>query len=267
MIRIGILGAAGIAPQAVIGPARRRADLAVVAVASRSLESAQRYAVTHGIERAYGTYEALISEPDIDVVYVALPPSEHARWTIAAVEAGKHVLCEKPITMNADEAVDVASAADRAGRHVIEAFHDHYHPLTTFLVDLRSSGRLGSIRSITTSFTADNPFSPTSIRHVPELGGGALMDLGCYPVHWLRTFMDGQPEVESATSVLGPLNADESIEARLTFGDSTVAVLRASMAPGVPFAAPFTAITPSPAYAEDHRDGLCWQGCLTDSSA
>jgi predicted dehydrogenase len=127
MIRVGLLGAAGIAPQAVIIPSRRRDDLAVVAVAARSLESARRYAATHGIERVYGTYEALLGQPDIDLVYVALPPSEHARWTIAAVQAGKHVLCEKPITMNADEAATVAAAADRAGRHVIEAFHDHYH--------------------------------------------------------------------------------------------------------------------------------------------
>jgi predicted dehydrogenase len=239
MIRIGILGAAGIAPQAVIAPARRRNDLAVTAVASRRAHSAQRYAAIHGIPTTFGSYEELLASADIDVVYVALPPSEHARWSTAALESGKDVLCEKPITMNAAEAKEVAAVAERAGRHLIEAFHDHYHPLTAVLADLRRSGRLGRILSIDTEFTADNPYFPGSIRHVPELGGGALMDLGCYPVHWVRAFMGDEPTVESASYLPGPAGADETIDARLRFGEVEVS-LHASMASGVPFAAPFT---------------------------
>jgi predicted dehydrogenase len=239
MLRIGILGAAGIAPKAVIVPGRRRDDLAVTAIASRRADAARSYATTHGIPTSFGSYEELIDSPDIDVVYVALPPSEHARWSTAALQSGKHVLCEKPITMNAAEARELAVVADGSDRHLIEAFHDHYHPLTAVLADLRRSGRLGRILSIDTAFTADNPYFPGSIRHVPELGGGALMDLGCYPVHWVRAFMEDEPTVESADYLPGPVGADETINARLRFGEVEVS-LQASMAAGVPFAAPFT---------------------------
>jgi predicted dehydrogenase len=239
MIRIGILGAAGIAPRAVIIPARRRDDLAVTAIASRSADSAERYAATHAIPTSFGSYEELLASPDVDVVYIALPPSEHARWSTTALESGKHVLCEKPITMNAAEAREVAAVAETTGRHLIEAFHDHYHPLTSMLADLRRSERLGPIVSIDTAFTADNPYFAGSIRHVPELGGGALMDLGCYPVHWVRAFMGAEPTVSSADYLAGPAGADETIDARLRFGEVQVS-LRASMAAGVPFAAPFT---------------------------
>ena len=238
MIRIGILGAAGIAPQAVIVPASRRDDIAVVAVAARDAAKAARYAATHAIPISYGWYDKLLESPDIDVVYVALPPSEHLTWSLAALEHGKHVLCEKPVTMDAAEASELAAAADETGLHVIEAFHDHYHPLTAHLAEVRDSGDLGRITSITTSFTADNPYFPGSIRHVPSLGGGALMDLGCYPVHWVRAFTGSEPTVESASYVPGPEGADETIDARLRVGEVTVA-LHASMASGVPFAAPF----------------------------
>ncbi|GAB2586358.1 Gfo/Idh/MocA family protein [Microlunatus antarcticus] len=238
MIRVGILGAAGIAPQAVIVPARRRDDLAVTAVASRNATTAARYASTHAIPTSYGSYDELLRSSEIDVVYVALPPSEHLRWSLVALAHGKHVLCEKPVTMDAVEAVELADAAEASGLHVIEAFHDHYHPLTGHLADVGRSGVLGRLTSIATSFTADNPYFPGSIRHVPALGGGALMDLGCYPVHWVRAFTGAEPFVESATYVAGFEGADESIEARLSVGDVTVA-LSASMAAGVPFAAPF----------------------------
>lgn len=126
MLRIGILGTAGIAPAAVIGPARRRTD--VVAVASRREESARQYAESNGIERFYGDYSALLSDPGVDLVYNALPPSEHATWSIAALQAGKHVLCEKPFAMNAGEAAQMLEAAQSSGHRLIEAFHDRYHP-------------------------------------------------------------------------------------------------------------------------------------------
>ncbi len=240
IVRLGILGAAGIAPQAVIRPAQRRRDVTVHGVASRRPETARAYAAAHGIPVSYDSYDALLEADDIDVVYVALPPSEHARWAAAALQAGKHVLCEKPITLNAGEAAQLEETAQSTGKHVIEAFHDHYHPLTTHLHDLRRSAPIGTLTSIATAFTADNPYFPGSIRHTPALGGGALMDLGCYPVHWLRTFMGTEPEVHAAHYVAGPEGADMTIDAELAFGD-VVATMHASMAPGVPFAAPFSA--------------------------
>lgn len=125
---IGVLGAAGIAPAALLRPALRRDDVVVAAVGSR--RGARGYADRFGIERAYDSYEELLADPDLGLVYNALPPSLHARWSIAALEAGKHVLCEKPFTMNAAEAERVMEAAERSGRRCIEAFHDHYHPLS-----------------------------------------------------------------------------------------------------------------------------------------
>jgi len=214
----------------------------VVAVAARSFDAATRFAEEHGIPRAYDGYPALLAADDIDLVYVALPPSEHVRWSIAALEAGKDVLCEKPISMDAAEARRAASVAERTGRHLIEAFHDHYHPLTTALRDVIDSGALGAIVNFDASFTADNPYSPTSIRHVPELGGGALMDLGCYPVHWLRELAGADPVVTNATYVPNELGADITIDARLVFESGPHAgatgSLHASMAPGVSFNAP-----------------------------
>ena len=148
VIRIGILGAAGIAPQALIRPVRRRSDMEVVAIAARSFAAATRFAEEHGIPQAYDGYPALLAAADIDLVYIALPPSEHVSWSIAALEAGKDVLCEKPISMDAAEARRAASVAERTGRHLIEAFHDHYHPLTAALREVVDSGALGSIVSI-----------------------------------------------------------------------------------------------------------------------
>lgn len=239
MIRVGILGAAGIAPQALITPVRRRSDMVVGAVAARSRASSEAFAAAHGIPRAYEGYDALLADPDIDLVYVALPPSEHARWSTAALNAGKHVLCEKPITMDGAQARLLAEVAERADRRLIEAFHDHYHPLTTAMVDLLRSGELGGIRSIDAWFTAENLFSPTSLRHVPELGGGALMDLGCYPAHWLRRLGGAQPAVVSARSVPNALGADLEIEAHLRFEsgphEGATGRLFASMAEGMPF--------------------------------
>lgn len=241
MIRVGVLGAAGIAPKAMLRPARRRSDLAVRAVAARDRRRADAFAAEHGIPRVHEDYEALLADPEIDLVYVALPPSEHARWSIAALEAGKHVLCEKPFGMDAAEAREAVAVADRLGLHLIEAFHDRYHPAVDALQQVVASGELGRILTIQASFTADNPYSPTSLRHVPELGGGALMDLGCYPAHWLRTLSGAEPVVDSAHFDPNPLGADLTIDAELTIPEGPMAgaraSLHASMAPGVPFAA------------------------------
>ncbi|MEY2460695.1 MAG: hypothetical protein QOG30_2525, partial [Acidimicrobiaceae bacterium] len=125
-LRIGILGAAKIAPPAMIKPARRVDEVEVVAVAARDKAKATKYATKHGIGRVYESYDALLADPDIDAVYNPLPNGLHGKWTIAALEAGKHVLCEKPFTMNAAEAEEVVAAAERTGRRVVEAFHDHY---------------------------------------------------------------------------------------------------------------------------------------------
>ena len=228
---IGILGAAGIAPAVVIRPAVRRDDVVVLAVASR--HDPAEYAARFGIERAYTSYADLLGDPDIDLVYNALPPSLHAEWTIRALQAGKDVLCEKPFAMTAAEAERVETAAAETGRRAIEAFHDHYHPLSGRIRDLVVSGVLGELRHVRAVFNGSNPFHPESIRHVPALGGGALMDLGCYPAHWLRWLTGGEITVDSAWADLNPLGADLTIEARLSASDGTPMELGASMVDGV----------------------------------
>lgn len=219
MLQIGILGAAGIAPRSLIQPARRRDDLHLAAVASRRPGSARAYADLHNIPRAYDSYDALLADPEITLVYNALPPAAHKEWTIRALEAGKHVLCEKPIAMNAPEAREMVAAADRAGRILMEAFHDRYHPAFNHVLAIWRSGRLGRIRSVLAEFHVDIPFDPKNIRHDPAQGGGAMMDLGCYPLHWLRSLIGGEPEILSAAAGLTPLGVDSRMEVELRFGD------------------------------------------------
>ncbi len=231
-LRIGILGAAGIAPAAVIRPALRRTDVEVRAVASRRAGAAREYADRYGIPVAHDSYESLLADPQVDLVYNALPPSEHADWSIAALRAGKHVLCEKPFAMNAREAQAMVAVARETGLRLIEAFHDRYHPLSARVAEIVGSGRLGTLRTLRAVFAASIPFSDSSIRHVPELGGGALMDLGCYPVHWLRALLGEEPEVTGATATTNPLGADQSIEATLAFPSGAVATVAASMDDG-----------------------------------
>ena len=144
-VRIGILGAARIAPSAVIKPARNVAGATIGAVAARDRARAQEFATKHGIPNVRDSYEALISDPDLDAIYNPLPNGLHAEWTIAALEAGKHVLCEKPFTANAKEAEAVAAVAARTGLVVMEAFHYRYHPLAQRMRDIVDSGELGTI--------------------------------------------------------------------------------------------------------------------------
>ena len=232
MLRIGILGASGIAPAAVIRPAQRRDDVEIVAVGSRRQGSAAEYAGRHAISRAYGSYQELLGDPEVDLVYNALPPSEHAEWSIRAMERGKNVLCEKPFAMNAFEARKMRDTADRTGRRLIEAFHDRYHPLSLELDAVKASERLGRIISIRAEFSASIPYDSDSIRHDPHAGGGSLMDLGCYPVHWVRSFLREEPHVTSAKATLNALGADMSMEADLKFPSGAAATVFCTMDEG-----------------------------------
>lgn len=215
MHRIGIMGAAGIAPWALIAPVRRRTDVVVHAVGSRSGDKSAAYATEHGIPVAHAGYDALLADPEIDLVYNALPPAGHAEWTIAALAAGKHVLCEKPFAMTTDEARAMVAAAEAHGRVLMEAFHDRYHPAFLHLLALKP--RLGTIRSLHAEFRVDIPWDPENIRYDPAQGGGAMMDLGCYPLHWLRSFMGAEPQVVSASARLCELGSDTRVEAAFRF--------------------------------------------------
>lgn len=195
-IRWGILGTATIAREAVI-PGMRKAPYnacaEVVAIASRTLDRAQQVAAELGIGRAYGSYEELLAADQIDAVYIPLPNHLHVSYSIAALEAGKHVLCEKPIAMSADEGqqlVDVA--AKHPQLKLMEAFMYRHHPQWLWARQQVLAGRIGDLRTIQTffSFFDDNP---ASILHHPEWGGGALMDIGCYPISLSRFLFQSEP--------------------------------------------------------------------------
>ncbi len=226
-IRIGVLGAARIAPAAVIRPARHVGDAEVVAVAARDRGRASAFAAKHGIPRVIGSYEELVEDPDIDAVYNPLPNGLHGRWTVAALAAGKHVLCEKPFTANADEARAVAGAVP-PGRVVMEAFHYRYHPVFMRARQLIDEGALGPVRRIETWLCFPLPkFS--DIRYQLDLAGGATMDAGCYAIHMARHLAGSEPEVVSARPRLRSPGVDRAMQAELRFGATTSGRVTCSM--------------------------------------
>jgi predicted dehydrogenase len=215
-VRIGILGAARIAPAAVIAPARNSTEAEVVAVAARDRSRADAFASKHGISKVCDSYPALLADPDVDAIYNPLPNGLHAEWTIAALQAGKHVLCEKPFTSNANEAEEVAAVAARTGLVLMEAFHYRYHPLAARMREVVESGELGTIRSVETALCFPLPkFS--DIRYRYDLAGGATMDVGTYTVHMARLLGGDEPEVVSAEAKLHTPDVDRAMRADLSF--------------------------------------------------
>jgi predicted dehydrogenase len=215
-VRIGVLGAARIAPMALINPARRNLEAAVVGIAARDVARAAAFATRHGIERAYGGYDDLIRDQAIEAVYNPLPNSLHAPWTIRALEAGKHVLCEKPFSANAKEAEAMADAATRHGRVLMEAFHYRYHPLFSRMRTIITSGEIGEVRHLEASFCIPL-LRPSDIRWRADLAGGALMDTGCYALHLLRHLSQAEPEVQSARAAWTSGGVDRWLRAELVF--------------------------------------------------
>ena len=217
-LRIGILGAARIAPMALVRPARGVPGVRVTAVAARDPARAQRFATRHGIARVHRDYGSLLADPDLDAVYNPLPNGLHAEWTIRALEAGKHVLCEKPLASNAEEAKAMVRAAERTGRVLVEAFHWRYHPLATRMREIVDSGELGRVRHVEASFCIPLPI-PGDIRYRFDLGGGATMDAGCYAVCIVRHLAAAEPEVVSAQARLASPEVDRWMRAELRFAD------------------------------------------------
>jgi predicted dehydrogenase len=227
-IRIGILGAAGIAPKALINPARSVDEVEIVAVAARDHDRATAYAAEHGIPTVYDSYEKLLADPDIDVVYNPTPNGLHGKWTMAAVDAGKHVLAEKPFTANAAEARAVAAHIRTTDRIVVEAFHYRYHPLTFRTIEIVRSGELGKLVSVEAGFGGSGR-PHDDIRWSLPLAGGVLMDMGCYPVHLLRTVVGLEPTVTGAVAVQGEPGVDGDMRIELEFDGGVSGLIRTSM--------------------------------------
>jgi predicted dehydrogenase len=217
-IRIGVLGAARITPMALLRPARSVPDVSVVAVAARDPARARKFAGKHGLARIHEGYEALLADPEIDAVYNPLPNGLHCEWTIRALRAGKHVLCEKPIAANAEEAERMAEAATETGLVLAEAFHWRYHPLAERMKEVIASGELGEIRHVETRFCI--PFLlPGDIRYNLALAGGATMDVGSYSVSIARFLAGAEPEVVRAEARLSSPGIDRWMTAELRFPD------------------------------------------------
>jgi predicted dehydrogenase len=197
MFRWGILSTANIAQQQVV-PAILRSENGVLhGVASRSLDSAKSFARRFGAAKAYGSYEALLADDDIEGVYIPLPSSMHVEWTIKAAEAGKHVLCEKPIAMQAADIDRIIAVRDQTGVLISEAFMVHYHPQWHKVAELLSSGVIGELRHVHGAFAYYND-DASNFRNQPDLGGGALSDVGVYPVVTTRMATGKEPMSISA---------------------------------------------------------------------
>lgn len=227
-LRIGILGAARIAPFALVKPAREVPEVELLAIAARDPDRAREFADEHGVPLVFPSYQALLDDPDIDAVYNPLPNSLHAEWTIRSLEAGKHVLCEKPLTSNAQEAQLVADVARRTGLVCMEAFHWRYHPLARRMLEVIASGELGSVRRIETFMCVPLPL-PNDIRFDLALSGGAMMDTGCYAVSMMRHLAAAEPRVVSAEALLIREGVDRRMEAEVAFEDGRTGHLTCSL--------------------------------------
>jgi predicted dehydrogenase len=212
-LRIGTLGAARITPMALVRPARQLDSVEIVAVAARDPAKAAKFAGRHGIARVHASYAALLADPDIDAIYNPLPNGLHCEWTIRALEAGKHVLCEKPLASNADEARQMADAAARTGRVLVEAFHYRYHPLMGRVREILDAGDIGEIRHVEAVMAIPVPV-PGDIRYRFDLAGGATMDMGSYTVNLVRFLGGGDPEVVSARARLSSPGVDRRMAAQ-----------------------------------------------------
>ena len=226
-LRFGILGAARIAPDALIKAAQNVPDAVVVAVAARDPKRAREFADAHKIPRVLATYDDLVNDPALDVIYNPLPNSLHCEWTLAALRAGKHVLCEKPLASNAAEAERMTQAAGASGKILGEAFHYRYHPLADRIRALMTDGTLGRLVHVEGHFSV--PIPETNIRFDWSLAGGATMDLGCYPLHMIRYFSGLTPRVISAKAETGPKNIDIAMEVDLELAGGATAKMTCAM--------------------------------------
>jgi predicted dehydrogenase len=221
-VRWGVLSTANIGRSAVIPAIQHSSNGDLVSIASRNPNKARDFARDIGIPQSYGSYDALVSADDIDAVYIPLPNSMHAEWTIKAAERGKHVLCEKPLAMNADECARIETAADQNDVKVMEAFMYRFHPRTQRVIELARSQVVGETRFIHSEFTI-RITDTANIRLQTALGGGALMDVGCYCVNTSRMIAAQEPFEVQAYPNWGPTGVDEQMVANLRFASGLLA--------------------------------------------
>jgi predicted dehydrogenase len=227
-LRWGILGTGNIARQFCEGVLQsERGKLA--AVGSRSAESANEFAARFGIPVALATYDELVRHAAVDAVYVSLPNHLHHHWTIAALRAGKHVLCEKPIGVNAAEAQEMFDVAEQTGKTLVEAFMYRSHPLTLAVIEAVKRGEIGELRLIRTSFCFKTEKIAGNIRFDAAMAGGSLMDVGCYCINFSRLFAGAEPTKVNVVGRLHPSGIDELAAGTLTFPGGILASFACGM--------------------------------------
>jgi xylose dehydrogenase (NAD/NADP) len=221
-VRWGIISTANIAVKKVIPAIINSVTGEAAAIASRNLDKAKKLADQLGIAKAYGSYDELLADPDIDAVYIPLPNHMHKEWTIRAAEAGKHVLCEKPLALNEREAVEMVEACDRAGIKMTEAFMYRYHPRYERIKAIIQTGEIGDIRGIHAAFTFNNPGDTGNVRFNKEMGGGAIYDVGAYPISAARFILGSEPEAATTHAFFSPDhdNVDMMASGLLEFTDN-----------------------------------------------
>ena len=229
-VRVGLVAASRIAAPAIIDPLPDVDGVELAAVAASDLQRAQAAADEWGAPLAFGSYEELISCDEVDAVYIGTPAALHREWAIAAIEAGKHVLCEKPFSANADDARLIADAARASDVVVMEAFHWRYHPFAQQIRDVLDSGVLGRVDRIDAAFDIpDGKIGRDDIRWDLSLGGGATMDLGCYAIEWVRFAAESEPDVVSAEAVCPVEGIDGSLGAELRWPSGVTGSVHSSM--------------------------------------
>ena len=207
-LRWGILGCAAIADRAVIPAIKASETGELVGIASRNEEKAKAKAAEFGIPKHYASYEALLEDPDIDAVYIPLPNHLHKEWTIAAAKAGKHILCEKPLALDAAEAQEMVDFCKSAGVHLAEAFMYRHHPRVARVKELLAAGEIGELRAIRGVFTYNGAANKTDIRQVKAWGGGGLYDVGVYPLSAARWITGAEPEAATVHALFSPEHDD-----------------------------------------------------------
>lgn len=231
-LRFGVLGAARITPKALLAPLSTIDSAVVTRVAARNRDRAESFAAEHGIAGVSDSYQALVEADDVDVVYNPLPMHLHAEWTIAALQAGKHVLCEKPFASNTAEAEEMVRVANETGLVLGEAFHHYYHPMFQQILDVVRSGAIGSVTRAEGYFNitiAREYAGRPDIRWDFNASGGSLMDLGCYSTIWVRHVVGEEPAVTSVEVTEDPENIDAKIAAELSFPSGATGRVESSM--------------------------------------
>ena len=229
-LRIGLIGASNLAITSIIEPARKIGDVEITMVAAREISRANDYAAANNINSVAANYQELIKSGGVDLVYICLPNVLHEEWGTLALENKLHVLLEKPAAPDEAAAMRLLAAASKNNCRLIEAFHYHYHPLFTAIKQIVLDGNLGTIKSFNAKLDVPMPPSENAARWDKELGGGVMLDIGCYPVHWARHLVGEFEPIETITK-FAETGVDEAVVAHVKFGNGAIGTIDVSMTP------------------------------------